>query len=185
MQFLFQIMPLKSINTIVVVLMMGFALLILFFSGFIDFQPASSALTSPKDSISNSLSKSSSASDPFKDLLIAFKKWDSHVGCAQFREKHKGFLKNGSFHSSSSLQDVDGEEVKCSELKMNHVSILVKGWTWIPDNLDNLYPCRCGLSCLWTKSPVLADKPDALLFETTTPPLQVLLLFKNFSLSNS
>lgn len=49
--------------------------------------------------------------------------------------------------------------------------MLVKGWTWIPDNLDNLYPCRCGLSCLWTKSPVLADKPDALLFETSTPPL--------------
>ncbi|XP_061343764.1 alpha-(1,4)-fucosyltransferase-like isoform X1 [Gastrolobium bilobum] len=39
-------------------------------------------------------------------------------------------------------------------------------------NLDNLYTCRCGLSCLWTKSPVLADKPDALLFETSTPPNQ-------------
>ncbi|KAL0391666.1 UNVERIFIED_CONTAM: Alpha-(1,4)-fucosyltransferase [Sesamum radiatum] len=38
--------------------------------------------------------------------------------------------------------------------------------------MDNLYSCRCGLSCLWTKSSVLADKPDALLFETTTPPFQ-------------
>ncbi|MFQ6650302.1 hypothetical protein Gotur_022112 [Gossypium turneri] len=55
---------------------------------------------------------------------------------------------------------------------MEHVSVLVKGWTWIPDNLDNLYSCQCGMSCLWTKSPVLADKPDALLFETATPPLQ-------------
>ncbi|KAL0326341.1 UNVERIFIED_CONTAM: Alpha-(1,4)-fucosyltransferase [Sesamum radiatum] len=59
---------------------------------------------------------------------------------------------------------------------MTHVSVLVKGWTWIPDNMDNLYSCRCGLSCLWTKSSVLADKPDALLFETTTPPFQLLVL---------
>lgn len=39
----------------------------------------------------------------------------------------------------------------------SHVSVLVKGWTWIPDNMDNLYSCRCGLACLWTKSPILAD----------------------------
>lgn len=148
--------------------MLGFVLLILLFSGFIDFRPASSSLVSPKDSTSNSISKS--ASEPFQDLFGAFKKWDSQVGCAQFREKHKGLLRNGSF-SSSPLQDVGGQ-LECSKLKMNHVSVLVKGWTWIPDNLDNLYSCRCGLSCLWTKSPVLADKPDALLFETTTPPLQ-------------
>lgn len=97
------------------------------------------------------------------------------MGCYQFREKNKGFLRNGSVpFSSSSIQDGEGK-LDCSELKMNHVGVLVKGWTWIPDNLDNLYSCRCGLSCLWTKSSVLADKPDALLFETTTPPLQVLL----------
>lgn len=92
------------------------------------------------------------------------------MGCARFKEKHKGFVSNGS---SSSLQQLGGEsEAECRELKMEHVSVLVKGWTWIPDNLDNLYSCRCGLSCLWTKSSVLADKPDALLFETTTPPIQ-------------
>lgn len=100
------------------------------------------------------------------------------MGCARFREKHKekdmaviqneGSKGNGS--SSSYLQEGDNES-KCGELKMEHVSLLVKGWTWIPDNLDNLYSCGCGLSCLWTKSSVLADKPDALLFETTTPPL--------------
>lgn len=39
-----------------------------------------------------------------------------------------------------------------------------------------LYFCRCGLSCLWTKSSVLVDKPDALLFETTTPPLIVCMI---------
>ncbi|KAM1264664.1 hypothetical protein ACFX15_033975 [Malus domestica] len=58
------------------------------------------------------------------------------------------------------------------ESKLEHVSVLVKVWTWITDNLDNLYSCPCGLSCLWTKSYVLVNKPDALLFETTTPPLQ-------------
>lgn len=106
------------------------------------------------------------------------------MGCARFREKHKGLIQNrsnsiGSSSSSSSspLQE-DGGDSKCGgELKLDHVSVLVKGWTWIPDNLDNLYSCSCGLSCLWTKSPVLADKPDAMLFETTTPPIQVGLIF--------
>lgn len=92
------------------------------------------------------------------------------MGCVQFREKHENLGSKGS-NGSASLQVVDGD-VGCSELKMEHVNVLVKGWTWIPGNLDNLYSCRCGLSCLWTKSSVLADKPDALLFETTTPPLQ-------------
>lgn len=96
------------------------------------------------------------------------------MGCAQFRGKHKGLLGNGLLlnSSSGSLQNVDDGELKCNELKMDHVSVLVKAWTWIPDNLDNLYSCRCGLSCLWTKSSVLADKPDALLFETATPPIE-------------
>lgn len=58
----------------------------------------------------------------------------------------------------------------CAALGPAHVSVLVKGWTWIPDNLDSLYSCRCGLSCLWTKSPVMADKPDVLLFENVIPP---------------
>ncbi|KAA8538638.1 hypothetical protein F0562_028168 [Nyssa sinensis] len=146
--------------------MLGFAVLILFFSGFLEFPSVSSSISSAKDA--GLYSKSSP--DPFRDLLGAFKKWDSQVGCSQFREKHQE-LKNGS-SSSSSLQDVDGE-LDCRKLKINHVSVLVKGWTWIPNNLDNLYPCRCGLSCLWTKSSVLADKPDVFLFETTTPPLQV------------
>lgn len=78
-----------------------------------------------------------------------------------------GLVKKGS---NSSLQVGNGREYQCSELKMNHVGILIKGWTWIPDNLDNLYTCGCGLTCLWTKSSVLLDKPDALFFETTTPP---------------
>ncbi|KAL7176568.1 hypothetical protein ACSBR2_029991 [Camellia fascicularis] len=162
-------MLLKSLNSLTITLMLGFALLILFFSGFLEFPSVSSSIPSVSSSIpsaKDSLLYSKSSPDPFRDLLGAFKKWDARVGCSQFREKHKGLMKNGS---SSSLQEDDGV---CSELKMSHVSVLVKGWTWIPDNLDNLYSCRCDLSCLWTKSSVLNDKPDALLFETTTPPVQ-------------
>lgn len=91
------------------------------------------------------------------------------MGCARFREKPNGVSLNGS--KVVSLQEIGGDSA-CGGLTMKHVSVLVKGWTWIPDNLDNLYSCRCGLSCLWTKSPVLADKPDALMFESTTPPIQ-------------
>ena len=97
------------------------------------------------------------------------------MGCAQFKEKHKDLIHFLSNRPGSLQEAVD--DSGCNELKMEHVSVLVKGWTWIPDNLDNLYFCRCGLSCLWTKSSVLADKPDAFLFETTTPPLQVVFLF--------
>ena len=92
------------------------------------------------------------------------------MGCERFREKPRG--SNGVALNESKVASLQGFN-GCKGLKMGHVSVLVKGWTWIPDNLDNLYSCDCGLSCLWTKSPVLADKPDALLFETSTPPIQV------------
>lgn len=92
------------------------------------------------------------------------------MGCSQFKLKHHDLIRLLS-NSSGSLQEPVSHS-SCNLLKMEHVSVLVKGWTWIPDNLDNLYSCQCGMSCLWTKSPVLADKPDALLFETATPPLQ-------------
>ena len=161
-------MLLKSVNTLAIATMLGFAFLILLFFSFFQYPSASTSIPS----LNMSTFLNHHTSDPFRDLLGAFKKWDSQVGCSSFRETHKGLIKNGS----SSLQDVDGD-LDCGVLQMRHVEILVKGWTWIPDNLDNLYSCRCGLSCLWTKSSILADKPDALLFETTTPPLQVLLIF--------
>lgn len=97
------------------------------------------------------------------------------MGCARYKDKHKDLIQLLS-NRSGSLQEAVGDS-GCNELQMEHVSVLVKGWTWVPDNLDNLYSCRCGKSCLWTKSSVLADKPDALLFETTTPPLQVVFQF--------
>uniref|UniRef100_A0A2P2JQ03 Alpha 1 family protein n=1 Tax=Rhizophora mucronata TaxID=61149 RepID=A0A2P2JQ03_RHIMU len=164
-------MLLKSLNTYAILLMMFFfAFLVLFFSGFLEFPSVSTAITPPIKDSGLPSPLTSNQTDPFTDLFGAFRKWDSLVGCARFREKHKdlgSFVSNGS----ASLQVVGGD-TGCDDLKMDHVSVLVKGWTWIPDNLDNLYSCRCGLSCLWTKSSVLADKPDALLFETTTPPIQ-------------
>ncbi|KAK1371815.1 Fucosyltransferase [Heracleum sosnowskyi] len=149
-----QLLRFISINSLAITMLLGFACLTLFFSGFLDFPSAFSSISLLSKSGSNSLG--------------AYGKWDSQVGCYQFRQKHAALMKN---NGSVSVQDVFGE-VKCSVMRMKHVSILVKGKTWLPDNLDNLYSCRCGLSCLWTKSPVLVDKPDALLFETTTPPLR-------------
>jgi alpha-1,4-fucosyltransferase len=164
-------MQLKPLSTYTITLMLFFTVIILFFSGFLEFPSITTSITS---SIKDSNFPIKTAPDPFTDLFIAFKKWDSQVGCVQFREKYKNLDSFGSKGSngSVSVQVVNGD-VGCSELKMQHVSVLVKGWTWIPSNLDNLYSCRCGLSCLWTKSSVLAGKPDALLFETARPPLQV------------
>jgi alpha-1,4-fucosyltransferase len=158
--------------------MLFFTIIILFFSGFLEFPSIATSITSP---VKDPNFPVKTTPDPFTDLFVAFKKWDSQVGCVQFREKHKNLGSFGSkgTNGSASLQTVDGD-VGCSELKMEHVNVLVKGWTWIPGNLDNLYSCRCGLSCLWTKSSVLADKPDALLFETTTPPLQVFFFETKF-----
>ncbi|GLT52197.1 hypothetical protein SLA2020_255500 [Shorea laevis] len=160
-------MQLKSINTFTVTLMLFFIFLVLSLSGILQFPSLS---TSIQQFNNPGPSKIESTPHPFTDLLGAFRKWDSQVGCAPFREKYRNLIQAGS-NGSASLQEIGGDS-ECGGLKMNHVSVLVKGWTWIPDNLDNLYSCRCGLSCLWTKSSVLADKPDALLFETTTPPLQ-------------
>jgi len=159
-------MPMRYLNAMAALLMMFFTLLILSFTGILEFPSAS---TSMEHSIDPEPKLSDSTSDPFSDVLVAYKKWDFEVGCARFRENHKDAILGNV--SSGSLQ-----EFGCGKLKMKHVKVLVKGWTWIPDNLENLYSCRCGMTCLWTKSSVLADSPDALLFETTTPPLQVIKL---------
>lgn len=167
-------MPMRHLNAMATLLMMFFTLLILSFTGILEFPSAS---TSMDRSIDPEPKLSDPTSDPFSDILVAYKKWDFEVGCARFKENHKDSIWGNV--SSGSLQ-----EFGCGKLKMDHVKVLVKGWTWIPDNLENLYSCRCGMTCLWTKSSVLADSPDALLFETTTPPLQVIKLFDaNFCLS--
>lgn len=96
-------MQLKSVNTFAITIMFGFALIILFFSGFLDFPLTASSIPSTKNQILTTIS--ASKPDPFSNLFGAFKKWDSQVGCAQFRDKHKGLLLNSS--SSGSLQKVD------------------------------------------------------------------------------
>ncbi|KAL6007704.1 GDP-fucose protein O-fucosyltransferase 2 [Asimina triloba] len=163
-------MSLKSLNY--VVSMLGLGLLLLFLSGFLPFPSALPSIPSVESKTENSASPSPpndgfGAKDPFTNVLGAFRKWDAKVGCAAFREKHRGAATNGS-----SLQDTDAK-ADCRRLKTAHVTVLVKSWTWVPDNLDNTYSCRCGLSCLWTKSAVLADKPDAMLYETARPPIQI------------
>ncbi|XP_022990373.1 alpha-(1,4)-fucosyltransferase-like [Cucurbita maxima] len=162
-------MLLKPFNTVPVIFMFALAFFILLLTGFLEFPPAFTSIVPLTDDLN--LSAVEFVSEPFTDLITSFNKWDSQVGCDRFREKIGGGLGNRS--SSSSLQLVGADSSgDCRALKLVHVAVLVKGWTWIPDNLDNLYSCSCGLSCLWTKSSVLADKPDALFFETSTPPRQ-------------
>lgn len=137
-------------------------LIILTLVGYLELPPSySSGIPKPSDPTSHT----SFIEEPFTEVLTAFRKWDAQVGCKKFREEYRELPTN-----VSSLQDPDG--IACNSLNLNHVSILVKGWTWIPDNLNNLYSCKCGLSCLWTKSEVLVDEPEAVFFETTTPPLK-------------
>ncbi|XP_028782067.1 alpha-(1,4)-fucosyltransferase [Neltuma alba] len=155
----------KPISSITVALILIFSFFVIFF-GFLQSPSLSVSRQSLNDPIT---SETKASAEAFSDLVDAFRKWDSQVGCSRFKERYDGARRNKSM-GPSSLQEIGGDS-KCEGLKLNHVSVLVKGWTWIPDNLDNLYPCQCGLSCLWTKSPVVADKPDALLFETTSPPI--------------
>ncbi|CAM8973161.1 unnamed protein product [Rhodiola kirilowii] len=157
----------RKLSALSITVMLSFFIIIIFLAVFLEIPFSTVSIPS---GIESHLPVTSNPPEAFTDLISAFKKWDSSIGCAKFRETYKGLdsKKNRSF-SSSSFQEGIGE---CGSMKMDHVNVLVKGWTWIPDNLDNMYVCECGLSCLWTKSAVLTDKPDALLFETTTPPLQ-------------
>ncbi|CAM6126578.1 unnamed protein product [Calypogeia fissa] len=102
----------------------------------------------------------------FSSTMYAFRKWDAEVGCAAFRGMHHADV--APVNRSVFLQDPN--PVVCSDLKQKHVSVLVKAHSWIPDNLNNLYSCGCGLSCLWEKSAVLVDEPDAHFYELYKPP---------------
>lgn len=104
----------------------------------------------------------------FTSTVSAFRKWDVQAGCAGFRAQHAAAPEESR---SAFLQDPNA--VSCSDVKQKHVSVLVKAHTWIPDNLNSLYACDCGLSCLWEKSSVLADDPDAHIYETYKPPAKV------------
>nr|XP_018898370.1 PREDICTED: alpha-(1,4)-fucosyltransferase-like [Bemisia tabaci] len=154
------IVPPRLMSTFPLKIMLSITLFLLLLTGSVHF-PSVSLSPTPIP-----IQPASSSSETFAGSL---RKWDALVGCDRFREKHNKVIPNQS--AVPSLQPT-GCDLDCERLKLKHVSILVKKWTWIPDNLDNLYPCSCGLSCLWTKSSVLADKPDAELFENHSPPAQ-------------
>ncbi|MCO5577332.1 hypothetical protein L7F22_031161 [Adiantum nelumboides] len=120
--------------------------------------------------VASPLASSSSAPLPlnqtFTDLLYAYRQWDAQAGCEGYR---RDWQKESPINPS--LQNLS--IVSCSSIKQKHVAVRVKEWTWLPDNLQNLYSCECGLTCMWTTSEVLADNPDVLVFESVTPPRKV------------
>ncbi|KAJ4814146.1 hypothetical protein LUZ62_026712 [Rhynchospora pubera] len=97
--------------------------------------------------------------ETFSDLIPVFDRWDREVGCDRFQAKFKDWKVN-----ASAVQDID--RYNCSELKMSHASVHVKISSWVPDIMEGLYLCRCGLSCLWTRNEALADKADVWLWVT-------------------
>ncbi|VAI15293.1 unnamed protein product [Triticum turgidum subsp. durum] len=110
----------------------------------------------------------------FTSTLAAFSAWDASVGCPRIRAK----IGAANATTASAMASITGGAgwggARCEEMKTRHVGVFVKGWTWIPDSLDGVYTCRCGVSCVWSKAAAVVDRPDALLFEGATPPLQVL-----------
>jgi alpha-1,4-fucosyltransferase len=139
--------------------------------------------------------------DPFTSLLEAFASWDAAVGCPRVRAKLAAAglglgpglplpSASASASANGTAEDPAAASVsggaawrgaaRCEDLAARHVGVLVKGWTWIPDALDGVYTCRCGVSCVWSKSAAAVDRPDALLFEGATPPPQVPDFFPSF-----
>ncbi|XP_072950680.1 alpha-(1,4)-fucosyltransferase-like [Typha angustifolia] len=161
-------LPLKRINYLAPMLVSAL-LLVLLLSGSLEFPSLTSPLPTPTPTITATAtavdSIGSRPNDSFTDVLAAFSRWDSEVGCSRFEDKYKGWTAD-----ALAIQDPDAGD--CAALQLRHVSVVVKGWTWIPDSLDGLYSCRCGMSCLWTKSAVVVDRPDALLFENVMPPMK-------------
>nr|CAD1836854.1 unnamed protein product [Ananas comosus var. bracteatus] len=45
-----------------------------------------------------------------------------------------------------------------------------RGVTWVPDILDGVYECRCGLSCVWSRNVAVVDEVDVTLWESFKPP---------------
>ncbi|KAH7424657.1 hypothetical protein KP509_11G018200 [Ceratopteris richardii] len=106
----------------------------------------------------------------FTRLSDAYAQWDAHVGCSRFIVQNRTHSFPGSANRNPSLQDPEG--LSCASMRLQHVSVFVKEWRWLPDSLENLYSCRCGLSCLWSKSEALTYGADAELYETGHPPRQ-------------
>jgi alpha-1,4-fucosyltransferase len=112
----------------------------------------------------------------FTSVLAAFGAWDAAVGCPRIRAK----IGAANATTASAMAAITGGAgwggARCEEMKTRHVGVFVKGWTWIPDALDGVYTCRCGVTCVWSKAAAVVDRPDAMLFEGATPPQQVTAL---------
>ncbi|KAJ3675194.1 hypothetical protein LUZ60_004236 [Juncus effusus] len=99
----------------------------------------------------------------FSDLKPVFQKWDSEIGCIKFKNKFAGWTVN-----DSAVQKMDGGD--CSEYKLDHVSVWARAVSWIPEVLDGLYECNCGLTCLWSRNEALADNADVEFYQALPPP---------------
>jgi alpha-1,4-fucosyltransferase len=152
--------------------MLASAAILLLLSGYFELPSISSLTTSPAAPGSRfpTALDSVGSRDPaaFTSLLAAFRDWDAAVGCPRVRAKL----------AANATAAVTGG-ARCEEMppSRRHVGVLVKGWTWIPDALDGVYTCCCGVSCVWSNSAAAVDRPDAVLFEGATPPPQVLRLW--------
>lgn len=164
------------------------AILLLLLSGYFELPSITSSLSTPlppivADTESAGRRRFDTALDSvgsrprsaFTSILGAFGAWDAAFGCPRFRAK----IGAANMTTASAMVSMTGGSgwggLRCEEMKTRHVSVFVKGWTWIPDALDGVYTCRCGVSCVWSKAAAVVDRPDALLFEGATPPLQVLI----------
>uniref|UniRef100_A0A0D9XXC4 Fucosyltransferase n=1 Tax=Leersia perrieri TaxID=77586 RepID=A0A0D9XXC4_9ORYZ len=153
-------------------------ILFLLLSGYFELPSISSISSPPPPLFATALDTVGSRDgSPFTALLSAFSAWDSAVGCPRIRAKLAGganattdaaAITGGAGWSGGA----GGGGGRCEEMRTRHVGVMVKGWTWIPDALDGVYTCRCGVSCVWSKSAAVVDLPDALLFEGATPPQQ-------------
>jgi alpha-1,4-fucosyltransferase len=147
------------------------AILLLLLSGCYELPSTSSLTAAPASRFPTALDSVGSR-DPaaFTSLLAAFRDWDAAVGCPRVRAKIAA-------NATAVTGGATWGGARCEEMPpARHVGVLVKGWTWIPDALDGVYTCRCGVSCVWSKSAAAVDRPDAMLFEGATPPPQVLRL---------
>jgi alpha-1,4-fucosyltransferase len=172
----------KRINYVDPMLGSAAILLLILLSGYFELpsiaslnaSPAAPVLAGPGSRLPTALDSVGSRNpDAFTSLLAAFRDWDAAVGCPRVRAKLAAAANATAEAAITGGAAWSG--TRCEELPAaRHVAVLVKGWTWIPDALDGVYTCRCGVSCVWSKSAAAVDRPDALLFEGATPPPQVL-----------
>jgi alpha-1,4-fucosyltransferase len=161
----------KRINYVAQMLGSAAILLLILLSGYFELPSIASLNASPAAPVL--AGPGSRNPDAFTSLLAAFRDWDAAVGCPRVRAKLAAAANATAAAAITGGAAWSG--TRCEELPAaRHVAVLVKGWTWIPDALDGVYTCRCGVSCVWSKSAAAVDRPDALLFEGATPPPQVL-----------